>query len=86
MVKRLDINTLDEKTQEFLKSIQVEKEQYLLESNGKPFLGVVSPDEVERVERFKVLDRMWGKNTGVKENEVQRDVAEALKVTSNRIL
>ncbi len=86
MVKRLDINTLDEKTQAFLKSIQVEKEQYLLESNGKPILGVVAPDEVERAERFKVLDRVWAKNKESKSDEVRKDVAEALKVATGRTI
>lgn len=86
MVKRVNIDTLDEKIQTFLKSIQIKKDQYLLESNGKPVLGVVAPDEVQRIEHFRVLDRVWAKNKKSKADEVRKDVAYALKATANRII
>jgi hypothetical protein len=78
MVKRLSIDTLDEKTKAFLKGIKVKSEQYLLELNGKPVLGIVSPEKVAREERFAVFEKVWAKNKEVDEAEVERDVAEAV--------
>lgn len=86
MVKRLNIDELDKKTQAFLKSIQIDNEQYLLESNGKPVLGIISPEEVERSERFKVFDQVWIKNNEANEEEVREDISEALKAVSGRTI
>jgi len=51
----------------------------LLELKGKPFLGIVAPQEVERAERFRAYERIWTKNQKVKAKEVRRDVKEALR-------
>jgi hypothetical protein len=54
MLKRINVDTLDSKIQEFFKGILIQDDTYLLESNGKPLLGLVSPKEIVAQRDFDV--------------------------------
>lgn len=79
MVIRLSIDNLEENVKAFLKGFKVNKEQYLLEADGKPLLGVVAPEKVESDEGLKILERLWAKNEDVDEEQLEKDIAEAIE-------
>ncbi|MFQ5903971.1 MAG: hypothetical protein ACE5JO_09795 [Candidatus Binatia bacterium] len=47
MVRRVNIDKADEKVRKFLKGFDVKKNQYILETEGRPFMALVSPKELE---------------------------------------
>jgi len=86
MIKRLSIDRLDESVKAFLMGICVGDDPYLIEFEGKPLLGLVAPEKVERDERFAIYEKVWAKNKKVKAREFEDDIAEALQATSGRKL
>lgn len=84
MLRRINVDVLDAKIQEFFKGIPIQDDMYLLESNGKPLLGLVSPEELETQNGFDVLNRIWAKNVHADWETVERDVAEAVAAVRNR--
>lgn len=48
MVRRVNIDKADENIQRFLKGFDVKEDQYILETEGKPFIALVSPKELEK--------------------------------------
>ena len=78
MVKVLQFSDLDVKVQEFLNALNVSNDDYLVESNGKPLVGLVSSNEIKRKKRFEVFDRDWERNQNVNDDEVERDIADAV--------
>lgn len=75
MIKKLSLDTLDKKVQEFFKGIQITEDQYLIETNDKPMLMITSP---EQNDAFPIFDEIWRKNKEADEKEVEKDVAEAI--------
>lgn len=86
MVKVLQFSDLDVKVQDFLNALNISHDDYLVESNGKTLVGLVSSNEIERKKRFEVFDRVWERNQNVNDDEVERDIAEAVsEVRANRL-
>jgi len=86
MIKRLNIDRVDESVKTFLTGIKLGNDQYLIELEGKPLLGVVAPEKVERAERCAVYEQVWNKNKNAKAKEVKEDVAQALQTVAGRNL
>ena len=86
MIKRLSIDRLEENVKAFLQGIELGNDQYLIEFEGKPLLGVVAPEKVERSERFAIYEQVWAKNKKVKAREVKEDIAQALRDAAGRKL
>ena len=84
MAKRLPIDNTPPQVREFLKQLDVEKGEYVLEIEGKPVAGVVSPRQVEQIaqrreEILTLLRRSWERNRAVPEEEVNQAVTEAIQ-------
>jgi thioredoxin-like negative regulator of GroEL len=84
MAKRLPIDNTPPQVKEFLKQLDVEKGEYVLEIDGKPVAGVVSPRQVEQIaqrreEILSLLRRSWERNRAVQEEEVNQAVTEAIQ-------
>jgi thioredoxin-like negative regulator of GroEL len=84
MAKRLPIDNTPPQVREFLKQLDVEKGEYVLEIEGKPVAGVVSPRQVEQIaqrreEILSLLRRSWERNRAVPEEEVNQAVSEAIQ-------
>jgi hypothetical protein len=84
MAKRLPIDNIPPQVREFLKQLDVEKGEYVLEIGGKPVAGVVSPRQVEQIaqrreEILALLRQSWERNRAVPEEEVNQAVTEAIR-------
>lgn len=84
MAKRLPIDNTPPQVREFLKQLDVEKGEYVLEIGGKPVAGVVSPRQVEQIaqrreEILTLLRQSWERNRAVPEEEVNQAVTEAIQ-------
>lgn len=84
MAKRLPIDKTPPQVREFLKQLDVEKGEYVLEIGGKPVAGVVSPRQVEHIaqrreEILSLLRQSWERNRAVPEEEVNQAVTEAIQ-------
>ncbi len=84
MAKRLPIDDTSAQVKDFLKRLDLEKEEYVLEMAGKPLVGVVPAWQVEklsqkRAEVLALLDQSWERNRTVNENEVRQVVSDAIK-------
>jgi hypothetical protein len=69
---------------DFLKQLDVERGEYVLEIGGKPVVGVVSPRQVEQIaqrreEILALLRQSWERNRAVPEEEVNKAVTEAIQ-------
>lgn len=85
MLKRVDLDKVDKKVKEFLKGLNVEKDQYILEMEGKPVAGLVAPSQLEKMARakerlFETIEKIWDQNREVSAEQVERDVAEAVRM------
>lgn len=83
MAKRLQIDNTSAQVKDFLRQLDVEKAEYVLEMAGKPLVGVVPPWQVERLsqrreEILALLDQSWQRNRTVGEDEVKQVVKEAI--------
>jgi hypothetical protein len=84
MAKRLKIDDASAQVKDFLRQLDVEKGEYVLEMAGKPLVGVVPPWQVEtlsqrREEILALLDQSWERSRTVGEAEVEQAVKEAIK-------
>lgn len=84
MAKRLQIDDTPSQVKEFLKQLDVEKEEYVLEIAGKPVAGIVPPWQVEQIsqrreEILSLLRQSWERNRAVQEAEVKQTVTEAIR-------
>ena len=84
MTKRLQIDDTPSQVKEFLKQLDVEKEEYVLEIAGKPVAGIVPPWQVEQIsqrreEILSLLRQSWERNRAVQEAEVKQTVTEAIR-------
>jgi hypothetical protein len=84
MAKRLQIDDKPSQVKEFLKQLDVEKGEYVLEITGKPVAGIVPPWQVEQIshnreEILALLRQTWKRNREVPEKEVRQAVREAIQ-------
>ncbi len=84
MTKRLQIDDTPSQVKEFLKQLDVEKEEYVLEIAGKPVAGIVPPWQVEQISQHReeilsLLRQSWERNRAVQEAEVKQTVTEAIR-------
>lgn len=84
MAKRLKIDDTAPQVKEFLRRLDAEKGEYVLEMGGKPFLGVVSPWQAEqlslrREEILSLLRQSWERNRSVQEEEIKKVVTETIR-------
>lgn len=84
MAKRLQVDDTPAPVKEFLRQLDVEKGEYVLEMAGRPMLGVVSPWQVEqltqrREEILALLRQSWERNRTVREEEVKQVVSETIQ-------
>jgi hypothetical protein len=68
---------------DFLRQLDVEKGEYVLELGGKPLVGVVPPWQVEKLslkreEVLTLLDQSWKRNRTVPDSEITQAVSEAI--------
>jgi hypothetical protein len=75
---------IDEKVKEFLMSLKLGEDQYILEIEGKPFAGLVAPAQAEKMVRakenlFKAIDKIWKRNKDVSAKKMQKDIADAVQ-------
>jgi hypothetical protein len=84
MAKRLKIDNASAQVNDFLRQLDVEKGEYVLEVAGKPLVGVVPPWQVEKLsqrgeEVVALLQQSWQQNRTVAEAEVKQAVKEAIE-------
>ena len=84
MAKRLKIDDTSAQVKDFLRQLDVEKGEYVLEVAGKPLVGVVPPWQVEKLSRSReevlaFLDQSWEQNREVGDLEVKQAVKEAIE-------
>ena len=83
MVKSLRIDDTSAQVKDFLRQLDVEKGEYVLELGGKPLVGVVPPWQVEKLslkreEVLALLDQSWKRNRMVPDSEITQAVSEAI--------
>lgn len=84
MVRKVNLDTVDEKIRNFLKKLKVEEDQYILETEGRPLLGVVAPWQVGEAREKKeklltMLREVWAKTTDIPQEKIEREVDEAVR-------
>ena len=84
MTKRVPIDDTSAQVKDFLRRLEPEKGEYVLEMTGKPLIGVVPVWQVEklsqkRAEVLALLEQSWERNRTVDEDEVRQVVGEAIK-------
>ena len=83
MAKHLKIDNASAQVRDFLRQLDVEKGEYVLEVAGKPLVRVVPPWEVEKLsqrrEILALLEQSWARNRTVGEAEVKQSVKEAIE-------
>ncbi len=84
MAKRLQIDNTPLQVRDFLKKLDIEKGEYVLEMEGKPIVGIVSPWLVEqlsqqREEILALLCQSWQRNREVSEEEIKQAVSETIQ-------
>ena len=83
MAKSLRIDDTSAQVKDFLRQLDVEKGEYVLELGGKPLVGVVPPWQVEKLslkreEVLALLDQSWKRNRTVPDSEITQAVSEAI--------
>lgn len=84
MAKRLKIDDASVQVKDFLRQLDVEKGEYVLEVAGKPLVGVVPPWQVEKLSQRReeilvLLEQSWEQNRTVGDAEVKQAVKEAIE-------
>jgi hypothetical protein len=84
MAKRLKIDDASPQVKDFLRQLDVEKGEYVLEVAGEPLIGVVPPWQVEKLsqrreEILALVEQSWERNRRVGEAEVKQAVKEAIE-------
>lgn len=80
-VKRIQA---DEALSRFLGTLDLGRDQYLIEAAGKPIAGLVPPWELESAEEsrealLRMLEEVWARTRDIPEGVVERDVEEAVQ-------
>jgi hypothetical protein len=86
MAKRVPIDDTSTQVKDFLKRLDLENGEYVLEIAGKPLLGVVPAWQVEklsqkRAEVLALLEQSWKRSRTVDEVEFRQVVSAAIKGT-----
>ena len=84
MVKHVKVDDASPEVKDFIKQLDVEKGEYVLEIGGQPVVGVIPPWQIEklakgRAEILSLLRQSWERNRGVPETAVERVVAEVIQ-------
>ena len=84
MAKRLKIDDASAQVKDFLRQLDVEKGEYVLEVAGKPLVGIVPPWQVEKLsqrreEILALLEQSWKQNRAIGEAEVEQAVKKAIE-------
>ena len=84
MAKRLPLEDIPPQVKNFLKQLDLEKDEYILDLGGKSMVGIVSPRQVEqfsqrREEILALLQQSWDRNRAVPEEEVRQAVSETIE-------
>jgi len=84
MAKRLQIDNTPAQVKEFVKQLEVDKGEYVLEEAGIPLVGVVPHWQVgklaqRREEILALLEQSWQRNRTVGEEEIKHAVTEAIE-------
>ena len=87
MAKHLKIDNASAQMKDFLRQLDVEKGEYVIEVAGKPLVGVVPPWQVEKLsqrreEILALLEQSWEQNRTVGDAEVIQAVKEAIEEVS----
>lgn len=84
MLKRISLDNVDENIREFLRQLKLEEDQYILEMEGKPLMGVVPVWQVEDIklrkqELLDMLKEIWAKTREIPEATIEEEVTQAVK-------
>ena len=84
MIKHLRVDDASPQVKDFLRQLDVERDEYVLEIGGKPVAGVVPPWQVKKLSQRReeilvLLHRSWERNRAAPEEEVDRAVTEAIQ-------
>lgn len=84
-MKRIDLDSVDDKIQEFFQRLKGD-EEYVLEKGGKASFLLLSPKgrEALKAEVLSMLQGVWERNRGVPEEVVEKEVQEAVKAVRNK--
>jgi hypothetical protein len=84
MTKRISLDSVDDKVKKFLEQLKVDEDQYILEIEGKPLMGVVPPWQVGEIRQKKddllsMLREVWAKTSGISEDKIEKEVNAAVR-------
>lgn len=84
-MKRIYLDTTDEKVKEFFKKLEG-GEEYVLEEGGKPSFLILSPKgrEARKVELLSMLQDVWERNREIPEDVVEKEVQEAISAVRSK--
>jgi HPt (histidine-containing phosphotransfer) domain-containing protein len=85
-VKRIQA---DEALQQFLRTLDLPQDQYLIEAGGKPIAGLVPPWDLENPDQSRqallaMLQEVWERTNQLPEAVAERDVQEATRAVRAR--
>ena len=88
MIKKLNFDKVDEKVKEFFNKLKANN-LYILEAQGKPLVGIVPPWQIKETKKSKkevlaLLRKIWERNRGVSEEQLEKDVTEAITAARKR--
>ncbi len=83
MAKRISAKDARVQFSEIMGRVHYGKETVIVEKQGKPMVAIIDIDlyelwQEEREARFGVLDEMRSKSRGKRQEEIEKDVAEAV--------
>lgn len=84
MVKHLNLDDAPPQVKEFVKQLDLDEAEYVLELGGKPVVGVVAHWQVEKLSQrraaaLSLLQRSWERNRAIPQEVVDRTVAEVVQ-------
>jgi hypothetical protein len=84
MAKHLQIDNTSAEVKAFVKRLEVDKGEYVLEEAGKPLVGVVPPWQVGKLAQGRedilaLLEKSWQRNRTVDQDEIERAVTEVIE-------
>ncbi len=84
MKRKISAVEARKKLGEILESVYYRGDEVVIERAGKPMAVVVPAERYEAMERsrerlFELVEKSWGRNKNVPYDEIQRDVAAAVR-------
>lgn len=84
MTKQVNADEASEPVKTFLRQLNVEEDNYIVELDGEPLLGIVPPWQVEQLQRdkeevLKLLQKSWARTRDVPEEVIEQEVSEAVR-------